>query len=355
MEHHKDHPGQVDSYLYGFTFKCIPRTGPLIKHPNHEAITLGRGVNGLWVEPTPGLIIGKLKTWMNVAKVTPTRIPGYWTHKYGPTITVGASPIDGEKVLYHLHGGAYVRLSAHPSDFTAAIPRGILQHTDSIRRAFALEYRLSSSKPYKVNGPFPTALIDALAGYCYLVNTVGFAPKDVVMAGDSAGANIALALTRYLVEYQGQGIDKLPQPPGSLLLLSPWADLGISHDSMPTASSLQFAESDYIQAKGGIDYARNSFLGPFGLGAAVRNPYISPASLDPSLSIDFKGFPRTFIVAGGAEILYDQIICLRKRMTRDLGDEVTYYEAEDGIHDYLVFEWHEPERSETLDAIAKWV
>jgi hypothetical protein len=45
-------------------------------------------------------------------------------------------------------------------------------------------------------------------------------------------------------------------------------------------------------------------------------------------------------------------------MAKDMGDEkVRYLEAEDGIHDFLVFDagWHEPERGDTLKAIAKWV
>ncbi|KAH0588382.1 hypothetical protein H2248_004239 [Termitomyces sp. 'cryptogamus'] len=328
------------------------KTGPIINHPNYKAITLGPGINGLWVDPVPKLITGKLEMWMKATSVTPVRIPGYWTHKKGCDIKVGVTPLLGEKVLYHLHGGAYIRLSAHPSDMTATVSRGILQHTEAIYRVFALEYRLSSSKPFEVDAPFPAALIDALAGYNYLVNEVGFAPTDIVIAGDSAGGNLALALTRYLVEYKG--FDKLPAPPGGIILLSPWSDLGVPH--MSPGSSYNFVDSDYLHPTvGTVNYAKDSFLGPLGLGAAVRNPYISPASLNPSLVINFKGFPRTFIVAGGAEIIYDQIIILRDRMIQDLGDQVTYYEAKDGIHDYLIFEWHEPERTETLKAIAEWV
>jgi acetyl esterase/lipase len=74
------------------------------------------------------------------------------------------------------------------------------------------------------------------------------------------------------------------------------------------------------------------------------------------MSISFKNFPKTFVVAGGAEVLRDQIRTLKDRMRKDLGDEnVKYYEATDGIHDYLVFNWHEPERTDTLKEIAKWI
>ncbi|KAG5639419.1 hypothetical protein H0H81_002951 [Sphagnurus paluster] len=332
-------------------------TGPLTILPNHLAITPGPDVNGVWVDPTPQLVIGQLKTWTAATSIAPARIPGYWMHKKGSALEVGSAPTLGEKVLYHLHGGGYIRLSAHPSDLTAVIARNILQYADSIHRSFSIEYRLSSHKPYPVENPFPAALLDALAGYNYLVNIVGYKPKDIIIAGDSAGGNLAHALTRYLVEHQvveitDPNFTPLPAPPGGLLLLSPWCDLSTSHEG-PGGSTHEFIVSDFIDSN--TDYAKAAFLGTLGMGAAVYNPYISPASLDPALMIDFKGFPRTLIVSGGAEVYYDQIATLRDRMAKDLGDELTYYEAKDGVHDYLIFEWFEPERSETLKGIAGWV
>ncbi|KAG5719825.1 Esterase, partial [Termitomyces sp. T112] len=64
-----------------FVMVLPSETGPLIKSPNHEAITLGPGINGLWVEPVPDLITGKLSVWKDDNSVMPVRIPGYWTHK----------------------------------------------------------------------------------------------------------------------------------------------------------------------------------------------------------------------------------------------------------------------------------
>jgi acetyl esterase/lipase len=118
----------------------------------------------------------------------------------------------------------------------------------------------------------------------------------------------------------------------------------------------KFLTSDFLQGGERMDYLRTTFVGPHGTGAGELNRYISPASLHPSMQISFKGFPKTFIMAGGAEILLDQIKTLKDRMVKDLGESnVTYFEAKDGVHDYLAFKWHEPERGETLEAIAKWV
>lgn len=333
--------------------------------PDYRAITPGIDVNGVWIAPVPkNLIVGKLSQWAEHANVTSTRIPGYWMHKKGVDIDVASPPKSGEKVILALHGGAYIRLSAHPTDPTAAIARGLLKHVDRVHRILSVEYRLSSAEPFAVAHPFPTALLDALAGYIYLVNEVGFSPSDIIIEGDSAGGNLAHALTRYLTECKGT--PGLPTPPNALLLLSPWVDLGESHNNIPNGSSLTFTRSDYLHspAHPGFQYAVRAFTGPHGLEAAEINPYISPSSLNLALVVDFKDFPRTFIVAGGAEVLFDQIRTLRDRMIRDLGEgngvaegegKVRYFEAPDGVHDYLIFPWHEPEGKYTLEAIAEWI
>lgn len=333
------------------------RTGNLSTPPNHLAIKEGPGIKAIWVDPVPDQILGSVASWAAVAGVKPARIPGYWLDQPGADIPVGQKPVPGEKVVYCLHGGAYTQLSAHPSDPTANIAKGILQHCKNIQRAFSIEYRLSSLTPYETCNPFPTALIDALAGYNYLIHTVGFDPSDIIIEGDSAGGNLALALTRYLVEYPGTS---LPAPPSSIILLSPWADIGTSHDG-PKAS-IETLTMDYL---GSLDskrgrWSREAFVGPHGMGAADNNRYISPASKSGSVNANFKGFPRTFLVAGGAERLYDSIVTLKEKMVKDMGEgtgpgQVTYYFAPDAVHDYIPLLWHEPERTETLKAIADWV
>jgi acetyl esterase/lipase len=105
-------------------------------------------------------------------------------------------------------------------------------------------------------------------------------------------------------------------------------------------------------------WSRQAFVGPHGLGAAGINRYISPASL--SVTASFTGFPRTFIIAGGAERLYDIIITLKNRMVADMGEgggdgQVTYYEGPDAVHDYIAFAWFDPETTDTLQAIAEWL
>ena len=242
-----------------------------------------------------------------------------------------------------LHGGAYIFLSAHPRSFSSAIPRCLVELSGTVPRALAVEYRLPSTHPLPDRHPFPTALLDALAGYNYLVNIAGYHPSNIIVAGDSAGGNLTLALARYLVENSGVTDVLLPNPPGGLLLLSPWTDFSDSHD-LPGSSSLTNKGDvfeDLTDKAGVAYYAKRAFLGPYGLGMAATNRYISPASLHPLAHASFIGFPRTFIQAGGAERLLDQIRTLRDKMVADIGeDNVTYYEGADAIHDYIAFPWH---------------
>ncbi|EGO00804.1 hypothetical protein SERLA73DRAFT_178747 [Serpula lacrymans var. lacrymans S7.3] len=340
------------------------KTGPIFISPSHLEIQTGPGIRGVWVEVATAsrLITGDLATWASMANVKSVRIPGYWLDREGSEVKVGErlqlNP--GEKVLYRLHGGSYIQLSAHSDDPTAAIARDLLKQCCSLACAFSIEYRLSASDPHPARNPFPAALIDALAGYSYLVNSIGIPASAIIIEGDSSGGNLALALARYLVEYHDSPDVDLPPPPGGLILFSPRTDMSCSHET-PDSSALNFFKSDILGPEiiGRSTYPKNSYLGPHGFDAAMYNPYISPASRYIK-EISFKGFPRTFLVAGGAELFRDQLRTLRNDMARDMGEgddtgQISYYEAPDGIHVYAMFAWHEPERSDTLSAIAQWI
>ncbi|KAK0485884.1 Alpha/Beta hydrolase protein [Armillaria novae-zelandiae] len=332
------------------------QTGPIYTTPDHLAITPGVGIEGVWIPPADKFITKSLKSMAEVSKVLPMRIPGYWVHRKGYKIEFGSPPAAGEKVVLSFHGGAYIRYSAHPDDATATVAKALLKYVASVQRLFCVEYRLSKTSA----GAFPAALLDALSAYLYLVNDIGFLPANIIVEGDSAGGNLALALTRYLVESQNnaEGVT-IPSPPSALILFSPWADMGVSHFTFGSIAAKN-SSTDYIGGIAEVDYGKKIFCGQHGRDAVSVNPYMSPASIDPRMKIDFKGFPRTFIVAGGAEVLLGVIRTLKERMVKDLGEnkdlgsKLRYFEADGGSHDYILFSWQEPERSNALGEIADW-
>ncbi|KAI6102185.1 Alpha/Beta hydrolase protein [Pisolithus sp. B1] len=273
------------------------------------------------MDEVPHLINAELKIWSSVAKVTSIRIPGYWYAKTSLSPKPPTPIAAGQKVFLFLHGGGFTHMSAHPKSPISVVPRSLVELTDDAPYALSVEYRLSSTYPFAEEHSFPTALLDALAGYNFLARVMGYDPSDIIVAGDSAGGNIALALTRYLVENKGSTEVSLPGPPGHLLV------------------------SSRVLA----------YVGSFGAGIASCNRYVSPASLSPLVQAHFIGFPRTFIIAGGMEVFLDQIRSLRDKMVKDMGvTQVTYYEAADAEHDYFVFSWH-PDRPATLKAIQEWL
>lgn len=92
-------------------------------------------------------------------------------------------------------------------------------------RAFAVNYRKAPQYP------FPCALQDALAAYLYLLypppeaKHTAVKPSDIVIAGDSAGGGLTLAL---LMVLRDAG---LPLPSGAVAI-SPWCDLTHSFPSV---------------------------------------------------------------------------------------------------------------------------
>lgn len=245
--------------------------------------------------------------------------------------------------------------TAHPYGISTPVITGLLNKTKTVNRLFSLEYRLSSSAPFPTVNPFPAALIDAVTGYNYLLSQVGFESKNIIIVGDSAGGHLALSFLRYLVE-----TSVLPVP-GAFIGLSPLCDITSSHSTIQDTSLL--FETDVIGRldKGLLKWAWQSFAGPLyddPNDGPTKNPYLSPASISPAIEsiVSFEGFPETFLVSGGAERIRDSVRTLKERLARDLGDgKVTYYEAPDGVHDFLAFTWHEPERTEVLGLLSSWV
>ncbi|KAF9436553.1 hypothetical protein BGZ76_003601 [Entomortierella beljakovae] len=97
--------------------------------------------------------------------------------------------------------------------------------------------------------PFPASIHDAYAAYLYLTEPTHAAlvldedsaadelavdPRDIVVGGDSAGGNLALAFMMYMTQYVQPSTEPKFILPHATLLLSPWVD---STSSMPAAGA----------------------------------------------------------------------------------------------------------------------
>ncbi|EJF58703.1 alpha/beta-hydrolase [Dichomitus squalens LYAD-421 SS1] len=310
----------------------------------------------VWVEGVDDeLYCGEIRRLGQITGVRPAKIGGYWyLKKDSEWDSPKAKP--GEKTVLFMHGGAFYRGTAHPSDITANFPRGLLQRSQTLQRIFAIEYRLSASAPKPPANPFPAALLDTLAGYRYLVQDAGFAPENIIVAGDSAGGSLAVALTRHLIE---NPIPSLP-PPGRILSASGWFDLAMSRVG-PDSSNVLNGPIDIFGAEepGTIfgEYQVTAYRGALDFEVVKTNRYISPSSLEcePTKGRGlFEGFPETYVAVGGAERGLDESTALIERMRAD-GVKVVEDVPPDAVHDFVVFTWHDPERVEVLGRMGRWI
>lgn len=221
-----------------------------------------------------------------------------------------------------------------------------------IKRAFGVDYRLSSAAPFLQSNPFPAALIDALSGYFYLVKGLGFEPKNIIVEGISAGGHLAISLVRYLNHASIPGLCR----PGGLLLISPTGDWGGTHDGLD--SSLERNKSfDFVYHFLKSGYSARALLGKLPVERLCQSPWLSPASKEINpFEGNFKMFPKTCVLAGGVEVGLDQIKTLRDRIITDNNPStLLYLEYPDAIHVFPLIAWHEPERSEAVAACSIWM
>ncbi|KAL1411376.1 hypothetical protein Q8F55_002332 [Vanrija albida] len=129
--------------------------------------------------------------------------------------------MDRLRCLLYIHGGAYYWGSINTHRYS------IWRYARKINgRCFAVNYRKAPQYP------FPCAVQDCLAAWLYLVNPPPGAehkpvdPKNIVIAGDSAGGGLVLALLQILRDVQGLDV------PAGAALISPWSDLTHSFPSI---------------------------------------------------------------------------------------------------------------------------
>lgn len=196
-----------------------------------------------------------------------------------------------KQIILHCHGGGY---STGSSQYARTITTKLALSTGI--EVICFDYRLAPENPY------PAALEDAVKIWDYLMYQ-GYGARDVIVTGDSAGGNLALALTLKLKE-TGRLL------PRGLILMSPWTDL--------TSSGASFEEKAATDPVLNTEYIQK-MIEAYAPGEDLENPYISP------LFGDFSGFPPVYIQVGENEILLSDSQRLRERL-QEAGAYVKYDE-----------------------------
>lgn len=200
-------------------------------------------------------------------------------------------------VVLYLHGGAYVLGNARMAKGAA---RSICSQDGP--DVVSVEYRLAPEHPY------PAALDDSVAVYRELIHRYGV--DRIVVAGESAGGGLALALLQKVRELD------LPQPAG-LLLEFPWADLTMSGESSMTN-----------RGRDGLIFSQLVDWGALYAGETdVANAGLSP------LFGGFDDFPPVYIIVGTHDLLLDDSRRIAVRM-REAGVDVVLDEWPGATHGF---------------------
>jgi epsilon-lactone hydrolase len=196
-----------------------------------------------------------------------------------PVVNVEVAGAAPPSIIFYLHGGAYAIGTAQSSVGLAS---------DLARRAAArlvtIDYRLAPEHPH------PAALDDAVAAYRGLLDS-GVAASAIAIAGESAGAGLATA-TLVALKHAG-----LPQPTAAVLM-SPWADLTLSGESISDKAAVDPALTPEGLRRRALDYVT----------AGDRS-----AALVSPIFADLTGLPPLLIQAGSHEILLDDATRLAAR------------------------------------------
>ncbi|GJE90552.1 alpha/beta hydrolase [Phanerochaete sordida] len=327
-----------------------------------------REVGCVWVEALEeGAVQGEVGEMAQVNGVRPERRWGYWYGERDEEGGVGQAAREGEKVLYYIHGGAYITGTAHPSAYTSTLIRTTLSACSPAPRAFAIEYRTCASSPYPSANPFPAPLLDALAGYAYL-RSLGFAPANIIIAGDSAGGHLAVALTRYLTTASNVKEGALGAP-GALLLLSPSLDWALTHEARGRGTLRAHDGTDMVRPIFACGYTARALLGALP-ATFLAGPWLSPGALalgagsdsskgaddDEDVDEGLERFPHTLTIAGGLEGSVDAMRTFHARLARSIGERARYAEYAEAFHDFMLFGWvMEPERCCAVREVGAWL
>lgn len=178
---------------------------------------------------------------------------------------------ENREVVLQLHGGGYIgKMKNAYRDFAVLYAR-----MPGERAVLSVDYRVAPEDPY------PAALEDAYAAYQWLLE-MGCRGSQIIVAGDSAGGGLALALCLYLK-------DKGEPLPKKLVLMSPWTDLAATGDSYET----NFEKDPLFGNTTDSMIYSNAYYGE----KDPKTPYISP------LYGNYEGFPPMLFQVGGSEML----------------------------------------------------
>ncbi|CEO99884.1 Alpha/beta hydrolase fold-3 domain-containing protein [Plasmodiophora brassicae] len=226
-----------------------------------------------------------------------------------------------DRVIVYLHGGGFI--TGDTLQYIVPINEILTQadrvHSTSV--AFvAVDYALSPEHRVPV-------AVEQVVSVC---RALDLPPSKLIIAGDSAGGNLAI---------------------GACLLLRDVAVAGLVLISPVVLCTPDFADDASVQANDGRDWLPKTYLtraiASYDTGDASTRHLVSPLRY-----ADVSRLPRTLTIAGADEILLDQIVAFHKRCpagTLRVGRGVSH------IYPLVPNLFDQREASDAYDVICTWI
>jgi acetyl esterase len=233
-------------------------------------------------------------------------------------------PRDARGTVMFIHGGGWVVGSLDTHDGSCrrlanAVPCDIL----------SVDYRKAPEHP------FPAGLDDVRAGLTWLLEhgaDLGLDTRSMVLAGESAGGNLAAVLARHAREAR--------VALGGQLLIQPATDL-----AMATESYRDLAVGFRVTADG---MARS--IAQYVPGVAVR----SDPDASPLRARDLSRLAPALILTAEFDPLRDDGRAYASRLI-EAGNDVSYVECKGSIHSIWVMNAITPVAAEVIAGAADWI
>ena len=229
--------------------------------------------------------------------------------------------VNTKSIIVYLHGGGYCfgsSLTTHKVGLTK-----LAKQTRLI--CYSVDYRLAPEHQY------PAALEDVLTAWKHIVSEN---PNcNIILAGDSAGGGLSLALMMYLR-------DNNERTPDGLVLFSPWTDLTCSGKTYQTKAKYDPMFTTNMPKDSAKNYVPED--------VETTDPYISP------LYGSLTNLPRTLILVGENEILLDDSRLFYQK-AKESGVDIEIDIWPSMFHDWWLFGSFIPETKQVLDKAANWI
>ncbi|MBF7681833.1 alpha/beta hydrolase [Acinetobacter sp. B5B] len=215
-----------------------------------------------------------------------------------------------KKIMLYLHGGGFClgSIKTHRAWLC------------EVARSTGLTV-MSLAYPLAPETPFPDLTEAVYTAYKALIDS-GIDPKNIILAGDDAGANLALGLALRLVRQKNTAL------PCGLMLLSPFIDLTLTSNSVRYNQKHDALLSIHFLQKAIGYYLKNTQFDP-------SNPRVSP------LFDDLSGLPPLLIQVGSKSMLMDDAKRLQE-MAKQAEVDVSYKLYTGMWHNFFMFNaWFE--------------